>query len=89
MASNPISRIRTAAYLAMKRTSPLKCESVGVEVFAMPWGFGRNLTDDDLRAMWAFIHTLPPASHHVDNSTPPTMCPLCGYSHGLGDSNAK
>lgn len=56
---------------------------------AMPWGFYRNLTDDDLKAIWAFIHTLPPASHHVDNSTPPTMCRLCGYSHGLGDTNAQ
>ena len=56
---------------------------------AMPWGYYRNLTDDDLKAIWAYIHALPPASHHVDNSTPPTMCPLCGYSHGLGDSNAK
>ena len=56
---------------------------------SMPWGYYRHLTDDDLKAIWAYIHTLPPASHHVDNSTPPTMCPLCGYSHGLGDSNVK
>ncbi len=55
----------------------------------MPWGFYRNLTDDDLKAIWAFIHVLPPASHHVDHSTPPTMCRLCGYSHGLGDTNTQ
>jgi mono/diheme cytochrome c family protein len=55
----------------------------------MPWGFYRNMTDDDLKAVFSYIHTLPPVAHAVDNSVPPTMCPLCGYSHGLGEKNHK
>jgi mono/diheme cytochrome c family protein len=56
---------------------------------AMPWVYLRNMTDDDLKSIWAFIHNLKPAVHHVDNSVEPTMCPLCGNSHGLGNTNKK
>jgi hypothetical protein len=55
----------------------------------MPWGVYRNLTDDDLKSIYAFIHTLKPVVHHVDNVAPPTVCPICGGTHGLGDSNKK
>jgi hypothetical protein len=55
----------------------------------MPWGFYRNMTDDDLKAVFAFVHALPPIKHSVDNSVAPTMCPLCGQSHGLGEKNSK
>ena len=55
----------------------------------MPWTFYRNMTDDDLKAIFAYLKALPPVSHHVDNSVAPTMCPMCGYSHGLGDTNKK
>jgi hypothetical protein len=53
----------------------------------MPWSFYRNLTDDDLKAMFAYLRTLKPVKHAVDNVTPPTMCPICGGTHGLGDKN--
>jgi mono/diheme cytochrome c family protein len=56
---------------------------------AMPWGFFRHMTDDDLKSVWAFIHNLKPVVHHVDNTVEPTMCPLCGSSHGLGKTNKK
>ena len=36
MARNPIPRMTAAEYLAMERTSPIKSELVGGEVFAMP-----------------------------------------------------
>jgi mono/diheme cytochrome c family protein len=55
----------------------------------MPWSFFRNMTDDDLKAVYAFIHELPPVRHGVDNSEPPTMCPECGNRHGLGEKNHK
>ena len=57
---------------------------------AMPWGAYRNMTDDDLKAVYAYIHQLKPIVHHVDNSIePPTMCPLCGQVHGAGNLNKK
>jgi cytochrome c553 len=55
----------------------------------MPWGFYRNMTDDDLKSLFAFIGTLKPVRHNVDNSVEPTMCPLCGSKHGLGEKNHK
>jgi len=54
---------------------------------AMPWGYFRNLTDDDLKAIFAFLHTLKPIQHRVDNTEPPTYCKICRTKHGLGDRN--
>jgi mono/diheme cytochrome c family protein len=48
--------------------------------------FGR-LTDDDLKAMFAYLRTLKPVKHRVDNSLPPTYCKLCRLTHGGGDQN--
>jgi hypothetical protein len=55
----------------------------------MPWGFYRNMHDDDLKSLCAFIGTLKPVRHNLDNSVEPTMCPLCGSKHGLGEKNHK
>ncbi len=55
----------------------------------MPWGLYRNMTDDDLKAVFAFIRTLKPVRHNVDNSVAATLCPLCGHRHGLGEKNHK
>jgi len=56
---------------------------------AMPWMVLRNMTDQDLAAMFAYLKTLKPVSHRVDNSLPPTLCPLDGTMHGGGDQNRK
>ncbi len=53
----------------------------------MPWTTYRNMTDDDLKEMFAYLKTLKPIKHHVDNSEPPTYCKLCRQSHGGGDMN--
>ncbi|HVH29740.1 MAG TPA: c-type cytochrome [Vicinamibacterales bacterium] len=55
----------------------------------MPWLLYRNMTDEDLRGIFAFLKTLTPAKHRVDNSKPPTDCPLCGQKHGAGDENVR
>src|ERR1700676_1585718 len=54
---------------------------------AMPWQFYSRLTDEDLKAMYAYLRTLPPISHRVDNTKAPTACKKCGKTHGAGDSN--
>jgi mono/diheme cytochrome c family protein len=53
----------------------------------MPWGYFRNLTDDDLRAIFAYLQTLEPVKHVVDNTESPTSCRICGGTHGFGDRN--
>lgn len=53
----------------------------------MPWAFFRNLSDDDLKAIFAYLTTLKPVCHHVDNTEPPTYCKQCRTKHGLGAMN--
>jgi hypothetical protein len=53
----------------------------------MPWSFYGKQTDDDLKAIFAYLRTLTPAQHRVDNTLPPTDCPRCGLRHGAGDQN--
>jgi mono/diheme cytochrome c family protein len=53
----------------------------------MPWQFYGGQTDEDLKAMYAYLRTLPPIAHRVDNTQPPTACKKCGQKHGAGDTN--
>ncbi len=54
---------------------------------AMPWWVYRNMTDADLKALFAYLRTLRPAAHRVDNTEPPTFCKVCKQKHGLGERN--
>jgi hypothetical protein len=53
----------------------------------MPWAFYRGMTDEDLSAIFAFVHQLPAVRHHVDNTEPPTYCKQCKATHGGGNQN--
>jgi hypothetical protein len=53
----------------------------------MPFVRYRNMTDEDLKAIFAYLRTVPPVHHRVDNSLPPTPCKLCRGKHGAGDQN--
>ena len=53
----------------------------------MPWAFFRNLTDDDLKAIFAYLRSLKPVQHRVDNTESPTYCKLCRAKHGYGNKN--
>lgn len=53
----------------------------------MPWIAFKNMNDEDLKAIYAFLRTLPPANHYVNNREPFTHCAICGQMHGLGDLN--
>ncbi|MEP6918715.1 MAG: c-type cytochrome [Acidobacteriota bacterium] len=44
----------------------------------MPWGGFTRLTDDDLRALYRFLHSLPPVRHDVG----PTLQPARGQAAG-------
>jgi hypothetical protein len=53
----------------------------------MPWAVYQGMTDDDLKAIFAYLRTLKSVRHWVDNTEPPTSCKLCGAKHGAGDQN--
>jgi hypothetical protein len=53
----------------------------------MPFSTFRNMTDDDLKAIFAYIHTVKPVRHNVDNSEPAVFCTVCRQKHGFGDKN--
>jgi mono/diheme cytochrome c family protein len=55
----------------------------------MPWSVLGNMTDEDLASMIAYLKTLEPVHHRVDNAEPPTLCPLDGSMHGAGDQNKR
>jgi hypothetical protein len=53
----------------------------------MPVMIYTNLTDSDLKAMFAYLRTLKPVKHRVDNSEPATECKVCRQKHGAGAEN--
>lgn len=53
----------------------------------MPWPAYRDMTDENLRDLFAYLQTLKPVRHHVDNTEPPTLCRICNTSHGAGATN--
>ena len=73
-----------ALFLQAMRTGSVRARKLNS---AMPWWIFRNMTDDDLKAVFAYLRTLKPVHHMVDNTEPPTQCKLCGQKHGLGDRN--
>jgi hypothetical protein len=71
-------------FVEVMRTGMVKARRVHD---AMPWRALGQQTEEDLRAMFAFLQTVTPVAHRVDNTLPPTPCPVCGGIHGGGDTN--
>jgi mono/diheme cytochrome c family protein len=55
----------------------------------MPWALYRTMKDEDLKAVFAYLKTLQPVDHYVDNALPPTKCAKCNLEHGGGARNKK
>jgi hypothetical protein len=55
----------------------------------MPTRYYRNMTDQDLRDIFAYLKTLPPVDHFVDNALPATPCAKCRLTHGGGEKNKR
>jgi mono/diheme cytochrome c family protein len=53
----------------------------------MPWHVYRNMTDEDLKSIFAHLKTLKPVKHVVDNTETPTLCKVDKAMHGGGDKN--
>ena len=79
-----ISYYDEALFLNVIRTGHVKARPLKPP---MPWRLYRNMTDEDLKSIFAYLRTVKPVKHRVDNTVPPTECKLCGQKHGLGDSN--
>ena len=79
-----ISYYDEALFLRVLRTG-----KVGARVLSsvMPWQWYRNLSDDDLKTIFAGLRTFPPVKHIVDNTEPPTYCRRCRQKHGGGSAN--
>ena len=73
-----------ALFMKTLRTGLVEARPLGS---AMPFVIYRNLTDDDVKAMFAYLRTTKPVRHRVDNSLPPTDCKVCRHKHGAGDQN--
>jgi hypothetical protein len=71
-------------FLETMRTGRVRARALNP---VMPWAFYRGMTDEDLKAIFAYLRTLKPASHAVDNTERPTPCKLCKHQHGLGERN--
>lgn len=53
----------------------------------MPWGYYRGMTDEDLKAIYAYLRTVKAVRHVVDADEPSTPCSRCGMNHGGGSEN--
>lgn len=53
----------------------------------MPWWYFSHATDDDLKAIFAYLRTLTPVHHRVDNSEPVAYCRICRRRHAGGALN--
>jgi hypothetical protein len=73
-----------ALFLNVIRTGQVRARKVSP---IMPVMVYKNLTDDDLKAIFAFLRTTKPVKHRVDNSEAPTECKLCKQKHGSGSEN--
>lgn len=41
----------------------------------MPWSVYKNMTDEDLKAVWAYLRTIPPVTNHIPDPVPPPVPP--------------
>lgn len=71
-------------FIAVMRTGHVGARKLSP---VMPWADFRNLTDADLKALFAYLRTLPPVQHRVDNTEVATYCPKCRNRHGMGERN--
>jgi mono/diheme cytochrome c family protein len=85
-ATNGIPYYDESLFLEVIRTGRVRERKIDDQ---MPWGHYRRMTDEDLKAIFAYLKTLKPVEHYVDNAMDPTPCAKCGREHGGGVRNRK
>jgi len=73
-----------ALFLGVMRTGRVVARELSP---TMPWIAFRRMSDNDLRAIFAFLGSQRYVRHNVSNLETPTHCPACGQKHGFGDRN--
>jgi mono/diheme cytochrome c family protein len=73
-------------FIEVMRTGKVKARQLDP---MMPTMYYRNMTDQDLKDVFAYLKTLTPVDHYVDNTMPAAPCATCGLSHGGGERNKK
>jgi Cytochrome C oxidase, cbb3-type, subunit III len=73
-------------FLQALRTGYVKARSLNQ---IMPWAQYGGMTDDDLKAIFAYLKSVKPIHHVVDNAEPGTLCVVCNAVHGGGEKNTK
>jgi hypothetical protein len=71
-------------FIEVIRTGQVRARKLNV---IMPWERYRGLTDSDLSDIFAYLKTVAPVAHRVDNAETPALCKKCGFVHGLGEKN--
>jgi len=79
-----ISYYDDAFFIQVLRTGHVKARKLSP---VMPWTVFRNLTDEDLKSIFAYLRSRRPVHHTIDKAELPTECPMCGQKHGFGDRN--
>ena len=79
-----LSYMNEALFIKTLRTGQVQARQLAN---IMPWSIFRNLADDDLKAIFAYLQTIKPVQHRVDNTEPPGYCPRCRHRHGYGKRN--
>ena len=53
----------------------------------MPWWFFGHMSDEDLKAIFAYLREVKPVHHRVDNTEPIAYCRICKRMHHGGALN--
>jgi len=70
-----VDTIRTGSVRARKLNPVMPTEVYG------------GMTDEDLASIFAYLKTVKPVRHHVDNTEPSVLCKICKAVHGGGHTN--
>ncbi|HEY6945184.1 MAG TPA: hypothetical protein VI431_08585 [Candidatus Acidoferrum sp.] len=82
--SSGISYYDESQFLKVMRTGKVGARSINP---TMPWWFFGHMSDDDLRSIFAYLRTLKPVHHRVDNTEPIAYCRICKHKHHGGALN--
>ncbi len=83
-AASGIGYYNEATFIQAMRTGKVGARPLH---YSMPWYFFGKMSDDDLKSIFAYLKTLKPVKHQLDNYEPPTYCRLCKQKHGFGMTN--
>jgi len=79
-----ISYYDDAMFIQVMRTGKVGARALNP---IMPWWNVGHMNDEDLRAMFSYLRSLPSVHHRIDNDSPPTFCRICRMKHGGGNQN--